>query len=299
MPNFRQSLRCAGLTLAKWSATPRILSLFVIIAAFLAYHAHSLVQFAAAEGRPLAPWVFPHLLTPAMLLVYGSFTLLLYCDAPFMDNHTPFVIVRSGRVAWLYGQLIYIIVAGLIYTLYFILASIFVLAPNLTFANDWGVILKTLAANPSAGRQHNLVLTVFISEAIVQQFSPLQAMLISLGLFWLTSVFTGLLIFTINLATGRSGGLCAAGAFICMSYFAGIQGRFVFGEWISYLSPLSWASLHNIRWNGGIDLIGGLTQPTAAYAVGCLAGSSVLMAISARIIIARQDIVIKGGQEHD
>lgn len=299
MPDFRQSLRCAGLTLAKWSATPRILSLLVVIAAFLAYHAHSLVQFADAEDRMLAPWIFPHLLTPAMLLVYGSFTLLLYCDAPFMDNHTPFVIVRSGRLAWLGGQLIYIIVAGLIYTFYFMLISILVLAPNLTFANDWGIILKTLAANPSAGSQHNLVLTVFINEAIVQQFSPLQAMLISLGLFWLTTVFTGLLMFTVNLATGRSGGLFVAGALVCMTYFAGIQGRFVFGEWISLLSPLSWASMHNIRWADNAGLSVGMLQPTAAYAIGCLAGASVLMAVISRIIFVRKDIIIKGGQEHD
>ncbi|MDW7656183.1 MAG: hypothetical protein SCM11_03290 [Bacillota bacterium] len=294
-----QSLRCAGLTLAKWTATPRIISLLIFISAFLAYHSHSLVQFAAAEGKALTPWVFPHLLTPAMLLVYGSFTLLLFCDAPFMDNHTPFVIIRCGRMSWLDGQLLYIIMAGLIYSLFFMLASILVLAPNLTFTNDWGTILKILASNPSAGRQHNLVLTVFISEAIVQQFSPLQAMLISLGLFWLTSVFTGFLIFSINLATGKTSGLFVAGAFICMTYFSGIQGRFVFGDWISYLSPLSWASMHNIRWGGSANLVGGLTQPSAAWAVGSLVGSSVLMVVISRIIFVRQDIIIKGGQEHD
>jgi hypothetical protein len=299
MHSFKQSMRCAGLNLAKWSTTPRVISLFVIIAAFLAYHAHSLVQFAAAEGKVLTPWVFPHLLTPAMLLVYGSFTLLLFCDAPFMDNHTPFVIVRSGRLAWLGGQLLYIVAAGLIYTLYFMLVSILVLMPHLTLANDWGVILKTLAANPSAGRQHNLVLTVFINGTIVQQFSPLQAMLISLGLFWLTSVFTGLLIFTVNLVTGKSGGLFVAGALICMTYFAGIQGRFVFGEWIALLSPLSWASMHNIRWGDGTDLLSGPLQPTAVFAVGSLLGSSILLAIISRIVFVRQDIVIKGDQEHD
>jgi hypothetical protein len=207
--------------------------------------------------------------------------------------------VRSGRLAWLGGQLLYIVVAGLIYTLYFMLASILVLAPNLAYANDWGVILKTLAANPSAGRQHNLVLTVFINGAIVQQFSPLQAMLISIGLFWLTSVFTGLLIFTVNLATGKSGGLFVAGALICMTYFAGIQGRFVFGEWIALLSPLSWASMHNIRWGAGTDLLGGPLQPTALLAVGSLLGSSIMLAIISRIVFVRQDIVIKGDQEHD
>jgi len=298
MHRFGLAARCAWLTLAKWRATPRILTLLVVIVAFLTYHTHSLVRFAAAEGQPLAPWIFPHLLTPAMLLVSGAFTLLLFADAPFMDRHTPFVIVRSGRLPWLYGQFLYILTASLLYTLALALGSILVLLPRLDLRNDWGLILKTLAGDSGAGRRHGLVLTVFISDLIVRQFSPLQAMLIGMGLFWLTTVFTGLVIFTVNLATRSSAGLFAAGGLIAMTYFAGIQGRFVFGDAIRFFTPLSWASMHNISWQDAGSLAI-LTQISPAFAVGSQAAASLLLVFLANIVFLRQDLEIMGGQLHE
>ncbi|NLO35878.1 MAG: hypothetical protein GX112_05930 [Clostridiaceae bacterium] len=298
MLSIGSTLRCARLTLSKWSATPRIPVLLVLIVAFLAYHTHSLVRFAAAEGQPLAPWIFPHLLTPAVLMVSGSFTLLLFADAPFMDRHTPFVVVRCGRLAWLNGQILYVLAGSLLFTLVLTLGSILVLLPNLALANDWGLILKTLAADASAGRRHDLVLTVFVSDVVVRQFSPLQAMLISMGLFWLATVFTGLLIFTVNLVTRSSGGLFAAGGLIAMTYFAGIQGRFVFGDAIRFFTPLSWASMHNISWRDAGNQAG-FAQISPAFVVSSLLGASLLLGILANIVFLRQDLEIKGGQLHE
>lgn len=297
MPSFCLSIFCSRLTLSRWSGNPRIITLFTIIFGFLAYHSHSLVLFARAENEPLTPWIFPHLFTPAMLLTYGAFTLLLFCDAPFIDNHTPFIIIRSGRLSWLNGQILYIGMASFIYTMFFLFASISVLLPNLVFSKDWGIIVKTLVADSSAGAKYNLALTIFFNEIIIKNFTPLQATLISCGLFWLTTVFTGLVIFTCNLLIGKASGLFAAGSLVCLTYFSGVQGRFVFGDWIAYLSPLNWLSMHNIRWgDGGNNQRLGL-QPHIKYVLIVLVALSILMIIMLNIFFKRQDInTDKGGQ---
>ena len=62
MHRFGLAARCAWLTLAKWRATPRILTLLVVIVAFLTYHTHSLVRFAAAEGQSLVIWIFVYMM---------------------------------------------------------------------------------------------------------------------------------------------------------------------------------------------------------------------------------------------
>lgn len=294
MRSLRLSWLCARLTLSRWSSNPRIITLSFIIFAFLAYHSHSLVRFAAAVDEPLTPWIFPHLLTPAVLLTYGAFTLLLFCDAPFIDNHTPFIIIRSGRSSWLNGQIMYIACSSLIYLAFFLISSVLVLVPNVAYSGDWGIIIKTLASDSSLPARYHLNVTVFFSEAIIKDFTPWQAILISCVLFWLTTVFTGLVIFTFNLLSGKASGLFVAGSLICMTYFSGVQGRLVFGDWIAYLSPLSWVSMHNIRWGSPMPY---MLQPGIFFVLGTLISLSILMIIVVNIAFRKQDInTRKGGQ---
>ena len=42
-----------------------------------------------------------------MLFYFG--VVLLFCNAPFMDDQQMFVLVRTGRLRWFAGQLAYIV----------------------------------------------------------------------------------------------------------------------------------------------------------------------------------------------
>src|SRR5690625_3817274 len=127
---------CLGVNFRKWLVNPRIYALAVFIIAFLIYHQSGLSQFAGAHNQGVTPWVFPHLTTPPVLHVFATFAIILFSDAPFEDKHMPFLMIRSGRRNWIIGQLIYILMASLIYTLFVFIISILALLPNLELRSE-------------------------------------------------------------------------------------------------------------------------------------------------------------------
>lgn len=285
MTDLKMVRICAQVNFQKWPVNPRIYTLAVIIIVFLAYHSFGLSQFAADEGVAMTPWIFPHLMTPPVMQVFACLTILLFSDAPFADRHMPFLVIRSGQRNWVVGQLLYIIVAAFVYTAFILLISVLILIPNVQLSADWGIILKTLASNSEIAPS----VTIFPDERILSMFSTVEATLISFGLFWLVSVFIGVLIFCFNVVVGKMSGLVASGVFIFISFFSIVHGRFILGDWISHMSPISWMSMSFFDWDHTMTF----TSPSVTYAVLCLLGAIILMSIVATNVFCKKDMDIQ------
>lgn len=285
MTDLKMIRICTQVNFKKWTVNPRIYTLAVIIIAFLAYHSFGLSQFAADKGVAVTPWVFPYLMTPPVMQVFACFTILLFSDAPFVDRHMPFLVIRAGRRNWVIGQLIYIIVAAFVYTAFIFLISVLVLIPNVQLSADWGIILKTLASNSGIAPS----VTIFPDERILSMFSTVEAALISFGLFWLVAIFIGVLIFCFNIVIGKMSGLVATGVFIFMSFFSINQGRFLLGDWISYLSPISWMSMSFFDWG----YTGTFSSPSITYAVLSLLAAITLMGVVSVNVFIKKDLDIQ------
>ncbi|MBS4201838.1 hypothetical protein KHA93_19725 [Bacillus sp. FJAT-49732] len=285
MNNLKVILLCSQVNFRKWLVNPRIYTLAVITIAFLSYHSLGLSKFAAEKEIAITPWVFPFLSIPPTMQVFACFIVLLFCDAPFADRHMPFLTIRTSRRNWIIGQLIYIILASFIYTIFVCVMSAIVLIPNLQLSTGWGVLIKTLAVKPDIAPS----VLVFFDEEIIKMFSPIKAILISSGLFWLVAVFIGVLIFFFNVVIKKMSGLVASGFFIFMSFFSIIQGILIFGEWIRYLSPISWMNISYLYWNGF-----GFATASPTFAVLCLLIAILLMGIISTIVFCKKDMNIHG-----
>lgn len=288
MTNWTTIWLSARVNIMKWSVTPRIYTIAAIIVAFSIWIFAWISDYASAVGVNVTPWVFPYLLTmPIIFIVYGVLTTLLFSDAPFTDSHTPFLMVRMSRRNWVLGQLLYILITSFLYTAFFVLMSMVVLIPNLKFSTDWGAVLKTLAYDPNSPDKYNIESYSFIKDPVISMFTAMEAMLISFGLFWLVSLFIGVLIFCFNVVFGRLSGLIAAGVFTFISYFAAYVGYFSHGSIIYYISPLSWTSMFNLDWSNTSSM------PTPLYAVSCLLGAIVLMSIVSVKVFCMKDVDIQ------
>lgn len=285
MVDLKMILICTQVNFRKWSVNPRIYTLAVLIIAFLAYHLSGLSQFAADNNIGVTPWVFPHLTTPPVMQVFACFTILLFSDAPFADRHMPFLVIRAGRRNWVVGQLLYIVLAAFIYTAFTFIISVLALIPKIQLSMDWGSIIKTLAGGSGVPD----TVTVFADERILTNFSAIGATLISFGLFWLVSIFIGFLIFCFNIVVGKMSGLVASGVFIFISFFSIIHGRLVLGDWISYLSPISWMNMSFFDWNNTSPF----NLPSPTYAVICLLVASLLMSIISVKVFCKKDMDIQ------
>lgn len=286
MINLKMILICTWVNFRKWSVNPRIYTLGAIIIAFLIYHLSGLSNFASAKEVAVTPWVFPHLFTQPVMQVFACFTLLLFSDAPFVDRHMPFLVIRSGRRNWVIGQLIYIVLASFVYTAFIFLVSVLALIPNLELSTDWGTVIKTLALS-SETIPEDITVTVFMDERMITMFSAIEATLIGFGLFWLVSIFIGVLIFCFNIVIGKMSGLVATGVFIFISYFVVYLGSLSYGTGIYYLSPLSWMTISTLDWNGTINV------PSPTYALVFLLVASIFMSIISAKIFTKKDMNIQ------
>lgn len=285
MNNFRTIWLCARINLYKWLVNPRIHVFAIVIAAFSLWMFAWVSEYAAAVKVPVSPWIFPFLFSSSIMLpIYGCLTMLLYCDAPFIDRHTPFLAIRTNGRNWILGQILYIAIAALIFTVYFAGMSIIALIPNVQWMSDWGAVLKTLAFEPVAPRRYGIIHLLEIGDPVISSFTPIEAMGISLALFCLVTIFVGTLILCCNVVIGGQAGLIAAGGFTFLSYFSIYVGRLAHGDVIYYFSPLNWISMFQLNWGGNPTL------PSPVYAVSMLIGSILIMSIITVYVFCKKDL---------
>ena len=204
-------------------------------------------------------WIFPFIyMSRTAKVLFTLPVILLFCDAPFIDNNQMFVMMRTSRAKWLCGQIIYIITASGIYYFFIfaasILSTIFFGEPSL----EWDEAIVTAAYDSSVLSRAGVSLT--ITRTIVEFFTPLLACYFTFIMSWLSAIFLGLLIFACNLFTcSRVWGIASSSFFVVLTLVAKLN------KYLDRFSPITWSTLD------GID-VGGLTvRPSIGYCTGAYA----------------------------
>lgn len=251
MNNIKICFSIATNNIRKWSANPRIYVLLILMVMFAWHYVSPYVSAAKALGYRVTPWIFPHMINFSTLQRYIMLGLiLLFCDAPFMDNTQPYVIIRSKKTTWAIGQIIYIALATAIYLITLVCLCIIVLLPVMYFSDGWGKILTTFA-NSNAGSQFRIE---YVSYRIVSSYSPIQAMILSLILEWVVGILLGLVMFATNMYFKRGVGAIVAITIVMFDTFIDFGSVYV-----SKFSPVSFPRL------GIIDSSGISNKPSPAY----------------------------------
>lgn len=240
MSCFRKACCVCAQNYRKWATNYRIWVLFILIAIFVNSYTKEIIHFAETVQYKVSPWLFPFL-SGQKYMRYIIFLgiLLLFCDAPFLDEEQPYMIIRSGRRAWTMGQIFYIITASAIYFLFIIIISIVLNLGNIEWNTDWGKVLGTLGTvNVGSLVSYKII----VSGKIVTFFTPLQAMWFTFLLSWLAGIFLGLIIYAFNiLFKNRFMGILLAAFFVFFD--AAVRSR---GD-LLWVSPVSWTILSNIN----------------------------------------------------
>lgn len=85
-----------------------------------------------------------------MKLIFTLPLLVLFCNAPFTDRNTLFIISRSGKQKWLSGQLLYIVLSAAAYYGFILLCTVMLSLPYAEFTANWGKLISTLAYTETA-----------------------------------------------------------------------------------------------------------------------------------------------------
>jgi len=261
----------------KWSSNYRVWIIAILLIILTHSFTKEIVDFGKDIDIIVSPWMFPFLFTQKFIKLLFFFPLLLlFSDAPFIDENQPYIIARSGRIPWSIGQIGYIFIASAVYFIFLLLLSIGLNLFNIQFTMEWGKVLGTLA-NTNAADVVNL--KTFIPSDVLHYFSPIQALWFSLLLSWLTGVFLGLIIYVINsFSNTRVFGILTASFLLVLD--AAVTNRY----YLYRFSPVSWSNLARI------DINGTTPMPSITYIYISFALLIGIMIISAIVINRKQTI---------
>ena len=156
----------------------------------------------------------------------------MFCNAPFENSLHISIIMRAGRSAVTFGNVIYIIFLSVLYYIFIIIASVLPFVFNISWTFEWGDAIGTLSMYPS----ENVI--AIISSKITMYFTPLQAMWFTFILSVINSVFLGLLIYALNSITKTRfmGTFVAVFFILCEPLSRNIVD-------LMWFSPVSWSNI--------------------------------------------------------
>ncbi len=182
-------------------------------------------------------------------------TLVLFADAPFMDNNSLYVVSRIGRYRWCVGKILYMVIAAIVFNIVCLLTTILVSLPYSFPGDIWSSAFVGALNGDAVGLGYQ---AYFQNKDIVYMFNPLKVALISMGLKVLLNCVMGMMLFVLNIVNGKVLGY----AVVSILYFAEITvsgqeiAKFMFIEnsLLSYQTGTT-----DLRWSmtyfGGIIIL--------------------------------------------
>ncbi len=276
------ALICAQ-NLRKWQTDYRVWVIGVLLAIMVWIYVDDIHTLSKELGADMPIWIFPFLYQQFHTkLIYTLPIVLLFCNAPFTDQNQIFVYMRTGRVKWLCGQVMYILTASALYYMFILAVSLISTVIYGDGSMGWGSTLRTLAnTNAAQVLQHPFI---EVSYTVVKFFTPLQAVWFTFLLSWLNAVNTGLIIFLFNLVSGsRFLGVLLSSLMIV---FSAVADDLVLPEALPY-SPVSWITLNNIDVGGTTD------NPSFIYCICIYVGITAVLGAAVFFMGRRESLDIK------
>lgn len=284
MSGFKSIWAICSQNFRKWASDYRMWIIGVLLIVVTAIYADDMKTVSDFLGTKPSMWIYPFVYMQFHTkVIYTLPIVMIFCDAPFTDKNQVFVYMRTSRVKWLSGQLLYIILASAVYYLFIFVLTIVLTCPFCEVSQEWGTTLNMLAYSNAAVQSG--VHMFDVSGFVIEYFSPLQACFFTFLTSWLSAVVIGAILFFFNLFTGtRLTGITISSFLVVITVVVDM------GDWFEYLkfSPISWNTLNNID-------VGGMTaKPSFTYCMCVYAG--IILTLTAAILLfgRKKSLDLKG-----
>lgn len=176
---------------------------------------------------------------PASTLVFGLGCMALFADLPLIRENALFESTRCSRNVWVGGRIIYVLIVSFFYSFLMLTFCLLTSGGSLSTSASWGKVLNTLANGYVIG---GVELPVFINLNIINNYVPLHAWLLTLGMCIGASSFLGMFMLCMSLTFDRIPALLCTGAFAILDFV--ISEKLPY--WMYRMSPLSYTRLEII-----------------------------------------------------
>ena len=140
MRDIRQIFQLAGQNFSGWKKNPRIVMTFLlafVLCLFLSDEVLAYSQRYETSLQILEPFIWTYG-DAASVMLSSLLLVLLFADMPFVNQETPYRLIRTKRSVWLAGQLVYVIAATIMYNLFLVIVQS-VFAAAFAFPEMYGV----------------------------------------------------------------------------------------------------------------------------------------------------------------
>ena len=204
------------------------------------------LQFVKEKEYPISWCVFPFYMTSYSILSIFYFGIIyINSDVPFLQHVNMYQVIRVGRKRWAFGQVGGILLRSFFAVAFSAFAAILPFIGRLEFSGEWGKMIKTLSAQRGAdnyGMDAGQTLEFRFFYEILNEFTPVQLMLITILLCTLICTFLGVLMLLISLSAGKIAGVVSALVFVAALFVV----ENVNGPWklrIAHFVPTYWAEV--------------------------------------------------------
>ena len=214
--NFKQAFSCARTEYIKWVCDARMIILGVLVIFIYTFAIEPLLKNAEEMGEPL------NILEPfiaiansgAILLIIPLVFLTLIADFPKIDTNTVFYIIRVGRVNWLLGQIIKLVMMALSYLAFIFAGAVIPMLSKGFWYNGWSNVATQYAVRfPEKSGNFGVQL---LPENLYNQLSVFSAAIQSYLLVFAYLMIIGLLLLAFSLVKKKTMGFVLCGAVISL-----------------------------------------------------------------------------------
>lgn len=262
----------AAYNFRQWHKNPRIFITFALAFVLCFLLSDKAVKFAAEYETTMQlveafVWTFGD---ATSIMISSLLLVLLFADMPFICAGTPFYLMRINRATWIWGQIIYIVLATTVYVTFILVATSAICAHNSFVGNMWSETAAMLGYS-GAGE----VIALPSSVKTMEMSTPYECMATIFLLMLLYTLLMVAVMLVVNLRKGQFWGVISVFLF---SLFGLMLNPQVFAQLlhlpqelmykanvaVGWMSPLNHATyyMHNF----GYDLLPRLWQTYLIFA---------------------------------
>lgn len=214
--SLRKSLSCAFVETGKWILDARMIIIPVLLIFIYSFAIEPLLANASLMGEKLN--IFEPFAavanSGAILLIVPLCFLTLISDYPKIDNNTIFYIFRTGRLNWLTGQLLRLVIMALFYLGTIFIGSVVPVLFRGYFGNYWSKAATSFAVVfPEYSSNFGVQL---LPENLYNQMSVFSAAIESYLLVFAYLLVLGLILLLFSLLKKKTLGFIISGSIIAI-----------------------------------------------------------------------------------
>lgn len=186
----------------RWSRNPQTLLAFGLGFVICFLLSNKVLLFAQGHNtllQILEPFIWTFGDANSILLI-SLCLLLLFADMPNLSNEVPLFLVRTNRITWMLGQIVYLILATLLFVVFILLSTCVLAGANAYPANLWS---DTAAILGYSNIGEEIAIPAFVK--VLELSYPYKCTVHIFGLMLGYSLFMSGLILYLNLWKGNYG----------------------------------------------------------------------------------------------